>query len=90
MALVNKCDRCGRLYVHYPLGDAPGIYNSIARLRKNDIGQVVCSRENIDLCPECMKAFNEFWNGSNKFENTEVLGWEAAINDFWNGSNKND
>lgn len=43
MALANKCDRCGKLYEHYPLGNAPGIYNSIARVRKNDIGQVVCS-----------------------------------------------
>lgn len=66
MALANKCDRCGKLYEYYPLGDAPGICNSIARLRKNDIGQVVWSQKNIDLCPECMKAFNEFLNGSNK------------------------
>lgn len=31
MALAKKCDRCGKLYEHYPTGNKPQ-YNSIQML----------------------------------------------------------
>lgn len=46
MSLAKKCDRCGKLYEPYSTGE-----NSIRLIRNYKI---------LDLCPECMKAFNEF------------------------------
>ena len=60
MALVKKCDRCGKFYDHYPIGDVLGVYNAVCSSRMNN--NRTCSQENKikDLCPECMKAFDKF------------------------------
>jgi len=64
MALAKKCDRCGKLYEHYPIGDQAGVFNSIKRVRKNDEGHVRSYEErSIDLCPECMDTLNRFLKG---------------------------
>ena len=59
MALANKCDRCGKLYEHYPTGSKLQ-YNAIRRLCRTDYGGLIGSDNNIDLCPECMEAFDAF------------------------------
>ena len=59
MALAKKCDRCGKLYEHYPTGSKPQ-YNAIRRLYKTENGGITSVGESIDLCPECMEAFDKF------------------------------
>ena len=59
MALAKQCDRCGKLYEHYPADNKPQ-YNAIRRLCKTDDGGLMGSDNSIDLCPECMKAFDTF------------------------------
>ena len=59
MALAKKCDRCGKLYEHYPTGSKPQ-YNAIRRLYKTDDGGLMGSDNSIDLFSECMKAFDTF------------------------------
>lgn len=49
MALAKKCDRCGKLYEHYP--------DEIRRWH------LLSDDKILDLCHECMKAFNEFMIG---------------------------
>lgn len=65
MALANKCDRCGKLYEHYPIGNQAGVWNAVKRVRKKDDGQVLSEEHDIDLCPECISKFNNFLKGEN-------------------------
>lgn len=60
MALAKKCDRCGRSHEHYPIGDRPGVFNSIAICRRNATGAMECTRTVMDLCPDCMALFEKF------------------------------
>lgn len=59
MAMVNKCDRCGKLYEHYPTGNKLQ-YNAIRRIQRNAIGNTINSSYAIDLCPECINEFEKF------------------------------
>lgn len=59
MALAKKCDRCGKLYEHYPNGKKSQ-YNAIKRVSKAENGRIMDEEMSIDLCPECMNYFDEF------------------------------
>ena len=59
MALAKKCDRCGKLYEHYPNGKK-SLCNAIKRVGKAENGALTFEENSIDLCPECMKAFDMF------------------------------
>lgn len=65
MALAKKCDRCGKFYDSYPIGDVPGVYNSVRRYRKIGEAKQTFESEIKDLCPECMEAFDKFMKGEN-------------------------
>ena len=62
MALAKKCDRCGKLYEHYPNGKN-SLCNAIKRVRKAENGAITFEEISIDLCPECMEAFDKFMIG---------------------------
>lgn len=68
MAIAKKCDRCGKFYEHYPVGNQPGEYNGIAKVRLGKNGAVEYRCSDIDLCQDCMNAFNKFMRGSNIVE----------------------
>lgn len=61
MAMAKKCDRCGKLYEHYPTGNKSQ-YNAIRRIQRNSIGEAVHGvyEHSADLCPECMDEFEKF------------------------------
>lgn len=59
MAMANKCDRCGKLYEHYPT-DNKLQFNAIRRMQRNAIGDTINHSYAIDLCPECMGEFEKF------------------------------
>lgn len=59
MAMAKKCDRCGKLYEHYPKGKLIG-NNAIRRLCKNEYGGIIFQDNTIDLCQECMSEFDKF------------------------------
>lgn len=59
MALAKKCDRCGKLYEHYPNGRKQQA-NAIKRVYKNEQGSIIFDDISIDLCPKCMEAFDMF------------------------------
>ena len=59
MALAKKCDRCGKLYEHYPTG-IKSQYNAIRRLCKTENGCITSEGVAFDLCPKCMDAFDKF------------------------------
>lgn len=65
MALAKKCDRCGKLYEHYPIGNQSGVFNAIKRVRKNSEGLILFKEQSNDLCPECMDKLNKFLKGEN-------------------------
>ena len=54
MALAKKCDRCGKLYEHYPIGNQSGIFNGIKLVRIGENGSLDRAKNHNDLCPECM------------------------------------
>lgn len=60
MALAKKCDRCGRLYNHYPVGDAPGTWNSVRLERHAANGHFQSQRDSMDLCTYCMNDLQSF------------------------------
>lgn len=68
MAIAKKCDRCGKFYEHYPVGNHPGEYNGITKVRLGKNGAVEYRCSDIDLCQDCMNAFSKFMNGSNIVE----------------------
>ena len=61
MAMAKKCDRCGKLYEHYPTGNKLQ-YNAIRRFQRNAIGETITCIKTLttDLCPECMCEFDKF------------------------------
>ena len=61
MALAKKCDRCGKLYEHYPMVNKTE-WNAIRKIQRNPVGDTVNSAYTpaIDLCPECMNEFEKF------------------------------
>lgn len=59
MAMAKKCDRCGKLYEHYPKGKLIR-NNAIRRLCKNEYGGIIFQDNTIDLCEKCMSEFDEF------------------------------
>ena len=61
MAMAKKCDRCGKLYEHYPTGNNLQ-YNAIRRFQRNAVGETITCVKTIttDLCPECMDEFEKF------------------------------
>lgn len=59
MALAKKCDRCGKLYEHYPTGNKMQ-YNALRTIQRNAAGETVNGNATYDLCPECMSALREF------------------------------
>ena len=59
MALAKKCDRCGKFYDHYPTGDKLQ-NNAIKMVHKTAEGLIHGKEKSLDLCPECMKKFDEF------------------------------
>lgn len=67
MALAKKCDRCGKLYEYYPIGKKSKT-NAIRKCMVLSDGYLSYSENIHDLCPECMKAFDEFMIGG-KFDN---------------------
>lgn len=60
MALAKKCDRCGKLYEHYPIGNQSGIFNGIKLVRIGENGSFDHAKNHNDLCPECMEAIKAF------------------------------
>ena len=62
MALAKKCDRCGQLHEHYPIGDKPGVFNSISICRRSSNGTIERTRNFMDLCPNCMALLEKFIN----------------------------
>lgn len=69
MALAKKCDRCGDLYEHYPIGSPTGSCNAIRRVRRGLNGTVEYDGKSMDMCPDCMVIFEKFIKG---FEIAEV------------------
>lgn len=59
MALAKKCDRCGKLYEHYPKGNKTQ-YNAIKRVYKSHSCTSIQEDYSLDLCPECMSKFDKF------------------------------
>ena len=61
MAMAKKCDRCGKLYEHYPKGNKSQS-NAIRRIQRDAFGGIANTIHDliIDLCPECMSEFDEF------------------------------
>ena len=64
MAIAKKCDRCGKFYEHYPVGNWPGEYNAIEKVRLGKNGAVEYRSSDMDLCPDCMYSFVKFMKGS--------------------------
>ena len=67
MALAKKCDRCGKLYEHYPMGNTPKC-NAIIKFQRNSAGETIngCCGSKYDLCPECMADFEMFMASGGK------------------------
>lgn len=59
LALARMCDRCGKLYEHYPKNNKPR-YNAIRPIRRDATGMVMDIGLAMDLCPKCMDAFEKF------------------------------
>lgn len=61
MAMAKKCDRCGKLYEHYPKGNKAQS-NAIRKIQRDALGGTVNAYSEwvMDLCPECMNEFEKF------------------------------
>lgn len=60
MALAKKCDRCGKFYEHYTAVNQTGAYNAVGKIRRLLNGAIGSCDTAIDLCPDCMAAFEKF------------------------------
>ena len=69
MALAKKCDRCGKLYEHYPKG-ATIQYNTVIRVQVTDSGLLYHRGSDLHLCEECMDKFDKFMTNGGKFDAT--------------------
>lgn len=61
MAMAKKCDRCRKLYEHYPTGNKMQ-FNAIQKIQRSINGNMINASYNltIDLCPECSGEFEKF------------------------------
>ena len=59
LAMARMCDRCGKLYEHYPKNNKPR-YNALLPIRRDAVGTVMDIGIAMDLCPKCMDAFEKF------------------------------
>lgn len=59
MALARKCDRCGKLYEHYPRKDED-IWNGIVLVRLASTGEMIRRGNVMDLCTYCMNDLQTF------------------------------
>ena len=59
MALAKKCDRCGKLYEHYPVGNKSQ-YNALRIIQRSIVGGTINGNTVYDLCSECMSEFRKF------------------------------
>ena len=89
MALAKKCDRCGKFYEHYPVGNRPGKYNAVAKVRLGKYGAVEYRSSDMDLCQDCMNAFVKFMKGSkivedknNRQRNEKVMDVDISKFEF--------
>lgn len=69
MALAKKCDRCGKLYEHYPTGYEKG-FNGIKRIEKYEDGRIHFEQSGLDFCQDCMMKF-EYFMRDGYFEDLE-------------------
>ena len=60
MALAKKCDRCGKFYEQYTAVNQTGVYNAVSKIRRFPNGTIGSFDTAIDLCPDCMAAFEKF------------------------------
>ena len=65
MAVAKKCDRCGKLYEHYPKSNksqSNAISVTLRKIQRDDLGGIANTIHDsvIDLCPECMDEFEKF------------------------------
>lgn len=69
MSIARKCDRCGKLYEHYPRG-AKSQYNAIRKIQRDIIGGTTNAYNDwvVDLCSECMNEFDNFMTAKHKEE----------------------
>ena len=71
MALAKKCDRCGKFYEHYPIGDPPRTGNAVGRMRRGrDLSDKI-TLDVMDLCPDCMESFDRFMKGTDIVKKSE-------------------
>ena len=89
MALAKKCDRCGKFYEHYPIGNIPGEYNAVAKVRRGSNGGTEYTSKPLDLCSDCMYSFVKFMKGSkiveaknNKQRNEKVIDIDISKFEF--------
>lgn len=76
MALSKKCDRCGKFYEHYPVGNRPGEYNAVAKVRRGSNGGTEYTSKPLDLCPDCMELLEIFINGLNIVTDIDISKFE--------------
>ncbi len=65
MALARKCDRCGRLYEHYPASNKSGIWNGVRLTKKSVNNFETTSTTDMDLCCYCMNDLQKFLQNAN-------------------------
>lgn len=76
MAITKKCDRCGKFYEHYPVGNRPGKYNAVAKVRRGSNGGTEYTSKPLDLCPDCMELLEIFINGLNIVTDIDISKFE--------------
>lgn len=64
-----KCDRCGKLYEHY---DGSETFEKTEKanavfLIDRDLDKKHWPRKTYDLCPECMRKFEDFLKGKSYY-----------------------
>ena len=67
MAIARKCDRCRKLYEHYPKGNKSQS-NAIRKIQRDATGGTTNVFLVMDLCPECMDEFEKFMTAKLKEE----------------------
>ena len=67
MALAKKGSRCGKYYDHYPSGGKTQ-YNGIQRCVLDEHNLVSGRQAILDLCEDCMSAFDKFMIDGGRFD----------------------
>lgn len=65
MVLINKRNRCGKLYKYYLIAGQPEEYNAIRLAKMSRSGDLFTQKDINDLCPECMAELKKFIKGDN-------------------------